>query len=99
MSKLSVDSYVIETLMRDLVAHEQKPSAFIVYVHLWSKTNGGTRNARLSHLKIADAVGLSKSSVQSAIKILNRRKLIRSSRASSTAVPEYSLLRPWAKAD
>ena len=99
MTKLTLDSYVVETLMRDLVQHEKRPSAFVVYVHLWSKTQGAARPARLSHLKISDATGLSKSSVQSAIKMLLRRKLIRSHRSTSTAVPEYTVLRPWAKSE
>jgi DNA-binding MarR family transcriptional regulator len=87
----------LETLMRDLVAHGKKPSAFIVYMHLWNKTLGAGRPVKLSHLKIADATGLSKSSVQAAIKMLLRRKLIRSLRMSSTAIPEYTVLRPWAR--
>ena len=97
MSKITIDSYVLDTLMRDLVEHGKKPTAIIVYLHLWNKTQGATRSIKLSHLKIADATGLSKSSVQSAIKMLDRRKLIRSQRATATAVPEYTVLRPWAR--
>src|SRR5205809_646047 len=67
MSKISIDSYVLDTLMRDLVQHGEKPSAFIVYMHLWNKTQAAAKSVRLSHLKISDATGLSKSSVQSAI--------------------------------
>jgi len=95
MSKLSVDSYVVETLMRDLVNHSKQPSAFIVYLHLWNRTQGGSRATRQSHLQMADATGLSKSSVQAAVKTLMRRKLIRAARASATAVPEYTIQKPW----
>ena len=97
MSKINVDLYILDTLMRDLVQHGKKPSAFIVYLHLWNKTQGATRTIKLSHLKIADATGLSKSSVQSAMKMLLKRKLARAHRATATAVPEYSVLKPWAK--
>lgn len=95
--KISIDSYILDILMRDLIQHGRKPSAFVVYLHLWNKSNGAVKPARLSHLKISDATGLSKSSVQVAIKMLIKRKLLRAQRATSTAVPEYSVLRPWAK--
>lgn len=95
MSRLTIDSYVVDTLMRDLIQHDKKPSAFIVYLHFWSKTLGGTRATKQSHHQIADATGLSKSSTQSAVKLLLRRKLVRAGRASATAVPEYSVLKPW----
>lgn len=96
-NKITVDAYVLDTLMRDLVQHGKKPSAFVVYIHLWNKTHGGGKTVKLSHLKIADATGLSKSSVQSALKMLTRRKLIRTQRATSTAVPEHAVLRPWVR--
>ena len=93
-----VDDYVIETLMRDLVSHDKKPSAFIVYLYLWRRTLGQSRpSVHQSHQQLSDATGLSKSAVQSAIKILSRRKLIDARRASKTATPEYVVHRPWAE--
>jgi DNA-binding MarR family transcriptional regulator len=92
-----VDDYVIETLMRDLVSHDKKPSAFIVYLYLWRRTLGQSRaSVHQSHQQLADATGLSKSAVQSAIKILSRRRLIETHRSSKTATPEYVVHRPWA---
>jgi DNA-binding MarR family transcriptional regulator len=92
-----VDDYVIETLMRDLVSHDKKPSAFIVYLYLWRRTLGQSRpSVHQSHQQLADATGLSKSAVQSAIKILSRRRLIETRRANKTATPEYVVHRPWA---
>jgi hypothetical protein len=44
---------------------------------------------------IADDTGLSKTAVQTSIRHLLRRRLIRSEMASKTATPVYSLLRPW----
>jgi hypothetical protein len=44
---------------------------------------------------MADDTGLSKSAVQAAVRNLSRRKLIRSVLEFKTAVPAYSVLRPW----
>ncbi len=95
MSHFRVDAYVMETLMPDLVMHDHRPSAFLVYLHLWYRAAGRRAGVRASHADIVNATGLSKSSVQGAIRALTRRRLIRSSRATATAVPEYTVLRPW----
>jgi DNA-binding MarR family transcriptional regulator len=96
MKTLRFDSYVIESLMRDLVGHDKKPSAFIVYLYLWSRlSNTRTRKIQASHQTIANDTGLSKSAVQMSIRHLRRRKLIRSELVSKTATPVYFLLRPW----
>lgn len=97
MSKISLDSYILDTLMRELIGHDRQPSAFLVYLHLWNKTQAASRPVKLGHQKIADAVGLSKSAVQAALKTLNRLRLIRTHRASATAIPEHTVLRPWVK--
>jgi hypothetical protein len=90
------DAYVFETLMADLVGHDKSPTAFVVYVHLWSRTVGaGAKSVRASHQCIADDTGLSKSGVQAALRHLNRRKLVRSVRETQTATPEHFVLRPW----
>ncbi|HYL37486.1 MAG TPA: replication protein [Bryobacteraceae bacterium] len=82
--------------MRDLVAHDRSTAAFLVYLHLWSKTLGRhVKSARLSHQTIADATGLSKSAVQTGMRNLVRRRLVSVQRASATAVPEYRIARPW----
>jgi DNA-binding MarR family transcriptional regulator len=82
--------------MADLVHHDHSPSSFIVYLALASQA-GLRRGAkvRLSHRRLAEETGLSKSSVQSAVRNLVRRRLIAVARASATAVPEYAVLRPW----
>lgn len=82
--------------MRDLVGHDKSPSAYIVYLFLWSKTSGmRTRGIRISHQGIADGTGISKSAVQAAVRHLHRRKLIRSERATPTSTPEHFVLKPW----
>ncbi len=77
----------LETL-KNLVGRDRSPSAFIVYFYLWS-----TKGGRMSHQEIAEATGLSRSAVQAAIRLLNRRKLIRTVHASRTATPEHHLNR------
>lgn len=95
---MTLDRYVVETLMRDLISHDKKPSAFVVYLWLWSRTHGAERpSVHQSHQQLADATGLSKSAVQSAVKVLLRRHLIGARQASRTATPEYVVHRPWAQ--
>jgi hypothetical protein len=94
--RISIDRYVVDTLMGDLVGHDKQPSAFIIYLYLWSRTfSQRARSVEVSHQGMAGDTGLSKSAVQAAIRSLRRRHLIRSRRASTTAVPEYFVLRPW----
>ena len=82
--------------MRDLAGHDRAPSAYLVYLHLWSQTAGRRRKTvRVSHQTIADATGLSKSAVQAGMRILSRRRLVSVHRQSPTAVPEYRVARPW----
>ena len=94
---ITIDEYVLDVLMRDLVGHDRAPSAYLVYLHLWSRTAGRRlKTARLSHQMIADATGLSKSSVQTGMRWLIRRRLVHVDRVSATAIPEYRIARPWA---
>src|SRR5262245_21667761 len=95
MRQLRVDAYVMDTLMPDLVMHDRQPSAFLVYLHLWHRSTWPKASRQSSHQSMADATGLSKSAVQAAIRTLSRRKLVRARRASATAAPEYTVLRPW----
>jgi len=96
MDSVRIDRYVLGTLMADLVGHDRRPSALLVYLALWNQTRGRLRSgARMSHRDLAEDTGLSKSAVQSGLRLLSRRKLIASSRASATATPEYFVLRPW----
>jgi DNA-binding GntR family transcriptional regulator len=46
-------------------------------------------------LDIAEATGLSKRTVQTALAHLLYRRLITVRRESMTSVPEYTVLRPW----
>src|SRR4026209_1802017 len=97
MTRVHIDRYVFDTLMPDLVLHDHQPSAFLVYVQLWYRSRGRRGMARVSHQEMADATGLSKSAVQASIRTLTRRRLVRVSRETATAVPDYVVLRPWRK--
>jgi hypothetical protein len=93
---MTIDEYIVDVLMRDLVGHDHSPAAFLVYLHLWGQTVGRRlKSACLSHQMIADTTGLSKSAVQNGMRCLLRRHLVRVQRASVTAIPEYRVLRPW----
>ena len=96
MSSRTLDPYIVEVLMRDLTGHDRQPSAFLVYLFLWYRTLGsGVRTVQISHASMADATGLSKSAVQSAVRTLTRRRLIHSAQQTMTSTPEYRVHRPW----
>ena len=95
MQRFTLDAYVIETLMADLVLHDRQPSAFLVYLRLLYAAAGRKAAVSASLQDIAAGTGLSKSAVQAALRTLIRRRLVRSTRASHTAVPQYNVLRPW----
>jgi DNA-binding GntR family transcriptional regulator len=98
MTTLTVDSYVFQTLMPDLVGHDRQPSAFVVYLLLWERSAGGRRRGvPLSLREIAEGTGLSKRAVQTALGVLARRRLVTARRDGPTAVPEYMVHRPWAR--
>ena len=94
-----LDSYVLDTLMGDLVGHDRRPAAFVVYLFLWKESRRAPRRRlRVSHRAVAEETGLSKSAVQAAVRLLRGRQLLRSRQASPTAIPEYEVLRPWVRA-
>ena len=92
---ITVDAYVVDTLMPDLVGHDRKPSAFVVYLFLAGVAKRTGRDRVSASLEtIAVKTGLSKSSVQSAIRHLRRRGLLKDEPVSSTD-PTRVVLRPW----
>ncbi|MEI9993275.1 MAG: helix-turn-helix domain-containing protein [Rhizomicrobium sp.] len=90
-----LDAYVVETLMPDLVGHDRAPSAFLVYVKLWHDAGGPGRRRQVSLSTLAVETGLSKSSIQAALRLLRQRGYLASSRTAATAVPAHSVLAPW----
>jgi len=93
---LQLDDYIVDTLMGDLIGHDRQPSAFVVYLFLWRATHGSkAATVQVALVDISGGTGLSKRSVQSALTRLSRRRLISISRDSITAIPVYTVLRPW----
>lgn len=93
---MKIDPYIVDTLMRDLVAHSHSSAAFLVYLQLYRHTHGeGRESAAMSHKVLADLIGISKRSVQNALAHLIERRLIRQRKARPTAVPVYTVLTPW----
>src|SRR5258706_13276496 len=66
--KIALDRYILDVLMRDLVGHDHTPSAFLVYLWLWGKSDSGKRRFAASLSGISLETGLSKSSVQNAVR-------------------------------
>lgn len=95
---MTIDAYLTDVLMRDLVAHDRSAAAFLVYLQLYGMTHGaGRRAVAISHASLAEVSGVSKRTVQTAIAHLSARRLVHSHRSSPTAVPVYTVMRPWAK--
>lgn len=92
---MKLDAYVVDTLMPDLVGHDRRPAAFLVYLFLWRRAEDGGDWTPVRLREMAEGTGLSKRAVQDALGRLVRRKLIRVRREGITAVGEYRVERPW----
>ncbi len=92
---LVLDNYITDTLMRDLVGHDRKPVSFLVYLWLASEQAKNSDQVRVSYQQVAESVGISKSSAQSAIGWLLKRKLLAVKKESVTATPTYTVRSPW----
>lgn len=92
---LKIDDYLVDVLMPDLVGHDRRPACFLVYFWLTAEQQRRNAAVQVSYQEIAESVGVSKSSAQSAIGWLARRKLIAVSKQNVTAMPKYRVLNPW----
>jgi len=91
-----IDDYVLDVLMRDLIGHDQKPAAYLVYLHLYGQAARSRWKPVPTSLRmIAEATGLSKSAVQIALAHLRRRELIVTTRDHATAASRHRVLRHW----
>ena len=95
MEQTKLDGYILDILMPDLVGHDRQPAAFLVYLYLWRNVSGKRSRRQRSLREISEGTGLSKRGVQEAINRLVKRELISVERESITAVPRYSVHRPW----
>ena len=89
---LALDRYVAEVLMPDLVGHDRKPSAFLVYLLI--EAMGDSREA-LGYSAIAERTGLSRRACQDAVAHLERRGLITIERRAENEAARFRPLRPW----
>jgi hypothetical protein len=96
MESVKLDRYVLDTLMPDLVGHDKRPSALLVYLFLWGASAAVRGREPTASLRdIAEGTGLSKRSVQDALTLLVRRKLVARTREAPTEIASYAVLRPW----
>ena len=93
--EIRIDAYVLDTLMRDLVGHDRRPSAYLTYLALLSVGRG--KPVALSHQQLADRIGLSKRAVQEAVAHLEGRGLLRIVRRGRTEPVLVQPLAPWCK--
>lgn len=95
---IPIDDYVIDVLMRDIVGHDRQPAAYLVYLHLYGQAARDKWKPVPASLRmLAEATGLSKSAVQTALENLRRRELIVSVATHATAIPRHRVLRHWRK--
>ena len=93
---IPIDDYVLDVLMRDLIGHDQKPAAYLVYLYVYGQVaRNKWRHISASVRTIADATGLSKSAAHAALTHLRRRKLIATTAKHATATPRHRILRHW----
>src|SRR5437588_4123267 len=93
---VTVDAYVMDVLLRDVVGHDKRPAAFLVYLYLYAAAaRSRWRPVAASLRDIAEATGLSKSAAETAMKILRRRHLLTTQTSSRTARPRHQVLRHW----
>ncbi len=91
----TLDDYVVDVLMRDLVGHDRRPVGFLVYLWLAAAQARTGKDIRISFQELAESVGVSKSAAQAAIRWLIRRKLLAATKANATAIPCYKVMTPW----
>jgi Helix-turn-helix domain len=96
MQKIYFDPYVLDVLMPDLVGHDKRPAAFVVYLFLLTASSRSKRDVVGASLQtISSKTGLSKSTVQNALRHLRHRGLIDSELVATSAQPLRRVLRPW----
>lgn len=90
-----LDDYVTDVLLRDLVGHDRRPVSFLVYLWLAAEQQRRNSAVQVGYRELAENIGISKSSIQTAVSWLARRKLIAASKENATATPKYAVLTPW----
>jgi hypothetical protein len=91
----AIDNYVTDVLMRDLVGHDRRAVSFLVYLWLAVEQQSRSGPVQISYQELAESIGVSKSSAQSSVSWLVRRRLLSASKENATATPRYMVLSPW----
>ena len=91
----TLDDYITDVLMRDLVGHDRKPAAFLVYVWLAAEQARRKGDVQISYEDMAESIGISRSSAQAAVRWLLKRKLLAVKKRTVTATPSYTVRSPW----
>ena len=98
MQRVTFDSYVVDVLLPDLVGHDRRPAAFVLYLFLLTAATRRRRNTvEISLQSMAVKTGLSKSAVQSALRHLKRRGLVDADLVATTSSPQRRVLQPWVR--
>jgi helix-turn-helix protein len=98
MKPIVMDAYVLDVLMPDLIGHDRRPAAFIVYLFLLRQASiTGRDTVAVSLQTIATKTGLSKSTVQTSLRHLRRRRLLDPAVVATVSNPMRGVLRPWAR--
>jgi hypothetical protein len=90
-----LDDYITDSLLRDIVGHDRRPVAFLVYLWLAAEAQRRRPPIQISYQELAESIGVSKSSAQAAVAWLVRRKLLSTTKANATAIPQYQVLKTW----
>jgi hypothetical protein len=93
--QIKLDDYILDTLLRDLTGHDRKPAAFLVYLWLTGEQSRRKHPVAISYQELAENTGLSRSSTQASVRWLVNRKLLTAIKANATAIPTYTVERPW----
>jgi hypothetical protein len=98
MDRWALDGYVVDILLPDLVGHDRRPAAFIIYLFLLRQSALRRRDSiSISLQSIATKTGLSKSTVQAALRHLRRRRLLDPAVTATVTRPARRVLRPWVR--
>ena len=95
MKSLPLDVYIPQTLLRDLVGHDRKPAAFLIYLWLYTEQQRTGEPVAISYAALAEEIGLSRSAAQTAVGWLRKRKLLAVRQENVTATPVYTVQMPW----
>jgi hypothetical protein len=90
---VTLDRYVLDNLMADLVGHDRTPAAYLIFLVVWSAGDGGA--VALSYTDLAARSGLSRRTIQSACRHLERRELLSIDRDGPTDIARYRPATPW----